>query len=115
MAIRVERQQQPSGGEERSLDARAANDRVAEKARRLQFVYRVPMLCECSSNDCHAIVMVALDEYDEIRRDPDAFIVAPGHDLEGSRPPSQTEAADYVVRRRGGSRPAGGNGDRRSA
>jgi len=112
MAIRVARQQ-AAGGDERSLDARAANDRVAEKAKRLQFVNRVPMICECSNRECHAIVMVRLDEYEEIRRDPEAFLVAHGHELEGSRP--QSETADYVVRRLTGDRPANGDGDRRSA
>jgi len=114
MAIRVERQQ-AAGGDERSLDARAANDRVAEKARRLQFVNRVPMLCECSNIDCHTILMVTLDEYEEIRRDPEAFLVAHGHVLEGSRPQCATETAGYVVLRRAGDRPANGDGDRRSA
>ena len=40
------------------MDARQANDRIAEKAERLRFVSRVPMLCECSDRDCRAVVMV---------------------------------------------------------
>jgi hypothetical protein len=112
MAIRVETTQ-PAGGDERSLDARAANDRIAEKAKRLQFLSRVPMLCECSADGCHKIVMVTLAEYDEIRGDPDAFLVAPGHQIEGSEP--QRETARYAVRRRADRRLDNGNGDRRSA
>lgn len=111
MAIRVHRQE-PAGGEGRSLDARAGNDRIAEKAKRLQFLSRVPMLCECSAADCHTIVMVSLDEYEEIRRDPDNFLVAPGHELESSE--TQSETARFVVRR-APSRTGNGNGDRRSA
>lgn len=106
MAIRVATQE-PAGGDGRSLEARAANDRIAEKAKRLQFLSRVPMLCECSAADCRTIVMVALDDYQEIRRDPDNFLVARGHELEASR--AENEEADYEIRRvRHGPRDAGG-------
>jgi hypothetical protein len=60
------------------MDARKANDRIAEKAERLHFVSRVPMLCECSEESCRAIVMVGLDDFRRIRRDEDALL-APGH------------------------------------
>ena len=110
MAIRVPTQK-PAGGDGRSLDARAANDRIAEKAKRLQFLSRVPMLCECSDPGCRAVVMVALHEYEEIRSDPHNFLLAPGHKLEASRPENVT--ANYEVRRV--DRRREGNGDRRSA
>jgi hypothetical protein len=74
------------------VDARRANDRIAEKAERLRFVSRVPMLCECSDPRCRTIVMTGLAEFHAIRRS-DGVILAPGH---------------------GGER-TGGNGDRRSA
>lgn len=111
MAIRVQRQE-PAEGDGRSLDARAANDRIAEKAKRLRFHSRVPMLCECGSADCHTVVMVALHEYEEIRRDRDNFLIAAGHELEGSRRLNETE--NYEVRRVD-PRSRAGNGDRRSA
>ena len=83
MAVRVERQE-PAEGSKRPVDARAANDRIAEKARRLQFLSRVPMLCECSTPSCHTLVMVGLDEYEQIRADRDSFLTAPGHEVEGA-------------------------------
>jgi hypothetical protein len=108
MAIRVQRRE-PAWEDGRSLDARAANDRIAEKAKRLQFHSRVPMVCECSRLDCHTIIMVSLHEYQEIRAHPDNFLIAPGHDLDGSRLAKTT--AKYETRRQ----PRKGNGDRRSA
>src|SRR5262245_36543050 len=78
MAVRVQTRR-PSRAGARALDARAANDRIAEKAKRLQFVSGVPMLCECSARGCRTIVPVALAAYREIRCDSAAFLVAPGH------------------------------------
>ena len=66
-------------GDARATDARQANDRIAEKAERLRFVSRVPMLCECSDRDCRTVVMVRLEDYHAIRRDRAAFLTAPGH------------------------------------
>jgi hypothetical protein len=61
------------------MDARQANDRIAEKAERLRFVSRVPMICECSDGDCRTVVMVGLEDYRAIRRDNEALLTAPGH------------------------------------
>jgi hypothetical protein len=99
-------------GESRAMDARAANDRIAAKAEQLHFLSRVPMMCECSSPDCRKIMMVALDEYHEIRREPDLILAAPGHTAE--RAEIEKEAAGYEVRRRPRERGAG-DADRRSA
>jgi hypothetical protein len=63
------------------MEARKANDRIAEKAAQLRFVSRVPMVCECSDPGCRTIVMVGLDEYREIRKG-DVLVTAPGHEAE---------------------------------
>lgn len=78
------------------MDARAANDRIAEKAQMLRFVSRVPMLCECSTPGCRTTVMISLDEYRQIREHPDCFMTAPGHHLEDTE--SQRETPEYTVR-----------------
>jgi hypothetical protein len=36
-------------------------------------------VCECARTDCRQIIPMSLDEYEEIRRRPDLFIVAPGN------------------------------------
>jgi hypothetical protein len=79
------------------VDARAANERIAEKAKRLQFVSRVPMLCECDAPDCRAVVMITLDEYHELRRDPDSFLTAADHPIEGAQP--RRETSTYAIQR----------------
>ena len=61
-------------GGARAMDARQANDRIAEKAVRMRFVSRVPMICECTDLDCRAVVMVRLEDYHAIREDPEAFL-----------------------------------------
>ena len=94
------------------MDARKANDRIARKAEQLRFVSRVPMLCECSAPDCRTVVMVALDDYREIRRTEDSFITAPGHNAEGAALESQAET--YEIHR-ASRRSCDGEGDRRSA
>jgi len=78
------------------VEARQANDRIAEKAERMRFVSRVPMICECSDSDCRAIVMVRLEDYHAIRSDRDAILTAPGHSVEESH--LEAKAAGYDVR-----------------
>jgi hypothetical protein len=94
MAIRVQAQAQVGGT--RAMDARAANDRIADKAEQLRFVSRVPMLCECSSPACRSIVMISLADYRNIRQDPAQLLVAPGHAAHTG--PIRT-TANYEIRR----------------
>jgi hypothetical protein len=91
------------------MDARAANDRIVDKAEQLRFVSRVPVLCECSTPSCRTIVMISIDEYRRVREDPEGFVTAPGHRIEGTE--LKKEAGEYVVQviRHDGER----NGDRR--
>jgi hypothetical protein len=60
------------------MDVRKANDRIAEKAERLRFVSRVPLLCECGDPDCRTIVMVGLEDFRAMRSRQEA-VLAPGH------------------------------------
>ena len=78
------------------MDARAANDRIARRAEEFRFVSRVPMLCECSLPSCRTIVMISMEEYREIRNNPNSFLTAPDHDLEDTNLERQTQ--DYAVR-----------------
>ena len=68
----------------RSEEVRASNDRIAERAVRLRFVSRVPMLCECSDPGCRSIVLIGLDRYAELRKL--GFLTAPAHPLEDVGP-----------------------------
>ena len=68
----------------RSEEVRSSNDRIAERALRLRFVSRVPMLCECSDERCQAIVLVGLDRYAELRES--GFFTAPDHAVDDAEP-----------------------------
>jgi hypothetical protein len=92
------------------MDARAANDRIAAKAQKLQFLSRVPMLCECSEQGCRTLVMIGLREYSEIRAEPDLILTAPGHGSGRARLEQGT--GSYEIRRESRNR---GDGDLRSA
>lgn len=99
MAIRVQIEQATPGGN-RAMDVRAANDRIADKAEQLRFVSQVPMLCECSTPACRAIVMISLYEYRRIRDDPDRFLTAPGHHIDGAETQRVTEEYAILAARR---------------
>jgi len=36
-------------------------------------------VCECARPDCRQIIPISLDEYEEVRRSPNLFLVAPGN------------------------------------
>jgi hypothetical protein len=91
------------------LDARAANDRIAEKAEQLRFHSRVPMMCECSDPDCRSLVMISLDEYHAID-EAHTVLTAPGH--RADQTDLVKETPDYHIRR---ATPDRRNGDRRLA
>jgi hypothetical protein len=55
---------------------REVNERIRN------FDYSLPpteFVCECARTDCRRIVPMSLDEYEEIRRSPNLFLVAPGN------------------------------------
>lgn len=79
------------------MDARRANDRIAEKAALLRFVSRVPMLCECNAFDCRTIVMIGLRDYRELRADPSRVLTAPAHAVDGAE--VVRSGGDFTIRR----------------
>jgi hypothetical protein len=109
MAIRVSDTATEKGS--RAMEARRANDRIADKAERLRFVSRVPMLCECSADDCRTILL-DLDDYRKIRWSCGAFFTAPGHDTDGTE--LEQRLPDYDIRRVRSCH-GGADGGRRSA
>ena len=60
---------------------RAANERLRERLQGLTLNGRMPVVCECSDQDCLEVADVVVEDYRRIRRDGN-FIVLPGHDLE---------------------------------
>lgn len=68
----------------RSEEVRSSNEHIAERAVRLHFVSRVPMLCECSDPRCQAIILVGLDRYHELQ--DSGFLTAAQHAIEDAEP-----------------------------
>jgi len=79
-------------------DAFGANERLARAAESHGFVSRVPMFCECSDPACQALVLIELERYHQVRRNPQPSLTAPRHRLEGAVPVRRD--ADVWLQRR---------------
>jgi hypothetical protein len=78
----------------RSAQAREANERIAGRAEQLQFVSRVPLLCECSDPACDALVLIGLEEYRQATGGQRRHVLtAPGHAVVGAL--AHVKHADY--------------------
>jgi len=62
----------------RAESVRRSNEHVAAAARRLQFVSRVPMRCECSNPRCNELILITLEDYGKARRES-LFLAVRGH------------------------------------
>jgi hypothetical protein len=59
---------------------REVNERIADVSRRFAIADELEFLCECGRADCLAAVEVTRAHYEEIRAEPDRFLVARGHE-----------------------------------
>jgi hypothetical protein len=66
---------------------RNANERVAAKARELDFGLDrpLPFLCECSDTRCFAHIMLTIEEYEEARSGPQRYLTISGHAVRGAQ------------------------------
>lgn len=60
---------------------RNANDAIAGKAREIDWESTVPFLCECSDRRCFGRLNLTLVEYEEIRSQPQRYMVCLGHEV----------------------------------
>jgi hypothetical protein len=90
----------PAGGElENGQSARLAFRNLNEKIRWLQLRgadERLDLVCECDDPQCFAPFSIDLADYENLRADPEQFLVLPGHE-----PPSSAEVVEvgprYVI------------------
>ena len=61
---------------------REANEDLRGSRAELDFdtLQPTPFICECGDPHCTQIIRLTLVEYEQIRADPNAFAVVPGHD-----------------------------------
>lgn len=75
---------------------RAANDRIAVRARELDWREPLLLLCECSDRRCFAKLRVTPEEYEAVRAHPEQYLLEPGHDLSGGLVIDQDERLAVV-------------------
>ena len=59
---------------------REVNERVAQMHSDFEFGPDPEWVCECGDETCFEKVVVALDEYQEVRSHDDWFVISPGHE-----------------------------------
>lgn len=57
--------------------------------------------CECARLGCNLLIELTLTEYEEVRRHPRRFVVAPGHELPGVEDVVRRCSSYVVVEKRG--------------
>jgi hypothetical protein len=60
---------------------REVNERIEDVQAGFSAEERVDFLCECGSDDCTQPISLTLGEYEQIRQNPEHFVVVPGHDV----------------------------------
>jgi len=58
---------------------REANEGIQDAASTYGVLERIPFICECADGNCRELLVLSMDEYEEIRRNPRHFLNAPGH------------------------------------
>ena len=72
---------------------REVNERIEGLAHSATFI---EFVCECADSSCSELVSLTREEYEEVRRDSNAFFMVAGHDLPGVE--QIVEATDrYIV------------------
>jgi hypothetical protein len=77
-----------AGAEERKAENEAifrdANEAIAAARAELALIDGgTPFLCECEDAGCRELLRLELGEYEEVRRNSTAFLIAPGHPSSG--------------------------------
>jgi hypothetical protein len=60
---------------------REVNERIEDVQAGFSAQERTDFLCECGSDDCTQPISLTLAEYERIRKNPEHFVVVPGHDV----------------------------------
>lgn len=65
-------------------DARTANEVVSVEGEHERMLGHeaLAVTCECGDRACHRPVTMSVDDYEEIRSEPDQFVVLDGHEIE---------------------------------
>ena len=61
---------------------REVNERIREVAGKSGILGPAAFVCECAHADCTEALELALNDYDQVRMRPGAFVIVPGHEAE---------------------------------
>jgi hypothetical protein len=75
---------------------REANEKISAKGEDLNFVGKIPFLCECEEPNCTEVVRLEYAEYERARTNPRYFLLSPGHETRGAQPVETTERFTIV-------------------
>jgi hypothetical protein len=75
---------------------REANEKISAKGDALDFVGKIPFLCECEEPKCTEVLSLEADEYERARSNPRYFVLSPGHETRGAQPVESNERFTIV-------------------
>ena len=79
---------------------RAINQRLSDDLQRLEVAGgHVSFVCECGSSECTQPIELTVEEYGDVRRDPMAFVVARGHEIDDTEDIVRTAERFTIVRK----------------
>jgi hypothetical protein len=61
---------------------REANEGIKRAAGEHAIVGRIPFICECADAGCTQVVQLTMEEYEQVREQPNWFLIVPGHEDE---------------------------------
>jgi hypothetical protein len=75
---------------------REANEKISAKGEDLDFVGKIPFLCECEEPACTDVLRLESGEYERARANPRYFLLSPGHETRGAQPIESNERFTIV-------------------
>ena len=72
--------------------------RVNEMVRPLEPTW-MTILCECGARTCQDQIVIAQDEYAEVREESALFVLRPGHDIAGTEQVVSKHVEYWIVRK----------------
>lgn len=95
---------------------REINENLAEVHDRSSTVLSSTLgfVCECGDPDCNQALALTLNEFEEIRRDPNNFVVIPGHQFPDFERVEDSNSRFLVIEKLGEARRIAEEEDRRT-
>ena len=80
---------------------RELNERLKHRPGQLRPGGRLEIVCECSREECTVRLVVPVAQYEQVRANPRAFLVAPGHGEPGVERVLAADGSYEIVEKQG--------------